>query len=90
MELVQVIGIGASIGTGVSLLPQLVKLVKEKRAEDLSLVMMAVLLTGLALWIVYGILKNDAIIIVSNGVSLILNISIIFLSIYYRSRPDPR
>lgn len=89
MELVQVIGIGASIGTGVSLLPQLVKLVKEEKAEDLSLGMMAVLLTGLALWIVYGILKKDAVIIVSNGVSLIFNISIIFLSLYYRSRPGP-
>ncbi len=85
MDLTQIIGIGASIGTGLSLFPQLLKLIKEKKAEDLSMGMMAVLLTGLALWVVYGIRKEDWIIIISNGVSLTLNITIIALSLKYRN-----
>jgi MtN3 and saliva related transmembrane protein len=85
MDITQLIGIGASIGTGLSLSPQLIKLIKEKKAEDLSMGMMIVLLTGLALWVVYGIRKEDWIIIISNGVSLALNISIILLSMKYRN-----
>lgn len=85
MNLTQIIGIGASIGTGLSLLPQLLKLLKEKKAEDLSMGMMGVLLTGLALWVVYGFRKEDWIIIISNGVSLTLNITIIALSLKYRN-----
>ena len=85
MDLTQIIGIGASIGTGLSLFPQLLKLLKEKKAEDLSMGMMGVLLTGLALWVVYGIRKEDWIIIISNGVSLTLNITIIALSLKYRN-----
>ncbi|HEY8398881.1 MAG TPA: SemiSWEET transporter [Flavihumibacter sp.] len=85
MDITQLIGIGASIGTGLSLFPQLIKLIKEKKAEDLSMGMMIVLLTGLALWVVYGIRKEDWIIIISNGVSLALNISIILLSMKYRN-----
>ncbi len=52
MDTTQLIGIAASVGTGLYLLPQLIKLFKEKKAEQLSVGMMAVLLGGLILWIV--------------------------------------
>jgi len=44
----QVIGIIAGICTGVSLLPQLIKIIKEKKADDISWFMLFILLTGLA------------------------------------------
>ncbi|WP_276485603.1 SemiSWEET family sugar transporter [Paraflavitalea pollutisoli] len=84
MDITQLIGIGASIGTGISLLPQLIKIIREKKAEQLSMGMMAVLLTGLILWIIYGVSKDDWIIILSNAVSLLLNVAIILLSIKYK------
>lgn len=84
METTQLIGIGASVGTGISLLPQLIKISKEKKAESVSLPMLGVLFVGLVLWIVYGFLKNDWIIIVSNAVSLVLNASIVVLGIRYK------
>ncbi|QEC43197.1 SemiSWEET family sugar transporter [Pseudobacter ginsenosidimutans] len=83
MDITQITGIAASVGTGLYLLPQLVKLFKEKKAEQLSIGMMAVLLVGLILWILYGIQKKDMIIIISNAVSLGLNIAIIALTIKY-------
>lgn len=86
MDTTQLIGIGASIGTGISLLPQLIKLVKEKKPENLSLVMMLVLLTGLVLWVIYGIRKQDVIIILSNGFSILLNLTILILSVIYRKK----
>ena len=84
MNVENLAGIAASVFTAVSLLPQLVKVFKEKEAENVSLVMLAVLFCGLLLWIVYGFLKSDYIIIVSNGVSLVLNIILTILSIKYK------
>lgn len=83
MDTTQLIGIAASVGTGLYLLPQLIKLFKEKKSEQLSVGMMAVLLGGLILWIYYGIRKEDPIIIISNVVSLVLNISILVLTMKY-------
>lgn len=50
MDLVTGVGIGASILTSTSLVPQLVKLIKEKKADDVSLGMLVVLWAGLGLW----------------------------------------
>jgi MtN3 and saliva related transmembrane protein len=70
--------------TALSLMPQLVKVFKEKEAESVSLGMLAVLFCGLALWIYYGILKGDFIIIISNAVSMVLNIILSVLSLKYK------
>lgn len=85
METEQIIGILASICTGVSLLPQLVKILKEKKADHISLGMMGVLLSGLILWVIYGCFKSDLIIILSNATSLLLNISTIIASLKYKT-----
>ncbi|MCK7554740.1 SemiSWEET transporter [Chitinophaga sedimenti] len=84
MGIDKVIGIAASVATGISLLPQLIKLLRERKAENLSLGMMAVLLSGLILWVIYGIYQEDYIIVTSNSVSLVLNVCIIVLSLKYR------
>ncbi len=82
----QYIGIAAGILTGVSLLPQLVKIIKEKKANSISLGMLTVLLAGLCIWILYGILKKDYPIIVTNSFSLLTNIVIVALAIKYKGR----
>jgi MtN3 and saliva related transmembrane protein len=86
METTQLIGIGASIGTGISLLPQLIKIIREKKAENVSLPMLGVLFAGLVLWVIYGIMKEDWIIIISNAVSMILNACTAILSIRYKKK----
>ncbi|MEO5891423.1 MAG: SemiSWEET transporter [Ferruginibacter sp.] len=86
MDLTSVTGIAASIFTAVSLLPQLVKLLKEKKAEDVSLGMLAVLFAGLGLWIWYGSQKNDWIIIIANSFSFILNLILAFFAMKYKKK----
>jgi MtN3 and saliva related transmembrane protein len=76
----------ASSCTASSLLPQLIKIIKERKATDISLLMLAVLFAGLLLWIYYGILKTDWIIIISNGVSLVINVMIVFFTLKYRHK----
>ena len=84
-NLSQYVGIAAGICTGVSMLPQLIKIIKEKKAENLSYLMLFVLLLGLGGWIWYGILKDDYPIIITNSFSFIVNVLIIIFSIKYKS-----
>jgi MtN3 and saliva related transmembrane protein len=84
VDFTQTIGISAGVCTSISLLPQLVKLIKNKKAEDLSLFYLIILFIGLALWIWYGILRQDIPIIATNAVSIVLNIAILILGIKYK------
>lgn len=86
MNTIQVVGLVAGICTALSLLPQLIKMLKEKKARDLSLFYLTMLFVGLCLWIVYGFLRSDIPIIVTNATSLALNVVIIALGIRYKSR----
>jgi MtN3 and saliva related transmembrane protein len=80
------VGIGAGTLTAISLLPQLIKTIKEKRADHISFLMLFILLAGVAGWIWYGILKNDYPIIITNGFSLIINLLTIFFSMKYSGK----
>lgn len=84
MELITIIGISASVFTAVSLVPQLIKILKEKKAQDVSLTMLISLFIGLIFWVYYGILKEDWIIIISNSFSLLVNIATVLLIIKYK------
>ena len=78
------IGIVAGVLTSVSLLPQLVKIIKEKKAEDLSYFTLVILLVGLGCWIWYGILREDLPIIITNSFSLLVNFSVIVVTARYK------
>jgi len=84
-QITSITGIAASVFTAASLLPQLIKLLREKKAEDISLLMLAVLFIGLALWIAYGILKKDWIIIIANSFSLLINVLVVIFSLKYKN-----
>jgi MtN3 and saliva related transmembrane protein len=80
----QYVGIVSGILTGISLLPQLIKVIREKKSESVSLVTLIVLLAGLSGWVWYGILKEDWPIIITNSFSFLTNSAIIILSLLYR------
>ena len=82
-EYIQLIGIGAGILTSISMLPQLIKTIKEKKADDLSMVMILVLMGGIGGWIWYGILRNDLPIILTNCFSFLLNAVLLFFRFKY-------
>ncbi len=75
------VGSFAAFCTTVSYLPQVRKCWATGRAGDLSLRMFAILAVGVGTWIVYGFLKKDGVIMVSNGVSLSLLAFILFFKI---------
>ncbi len=82
--LVQIVGIVAGICTGISMLPQLIKIIKQKKADDISWFMLVILMTGLAGWVWYGILKEDYPIIVTNAFSFLVNSAILFCRIRFK------
>jgi MtN3 and saliva related transmembrane protein len=84
MNWTQIIGLTAGILTASSLLPQLIKTLKEKKAEDVSIGMLLVLQAGVILWIVYGFKRDDLPIIVTNCFSLALNIAMTIVRIKYK------
>ncbi len=78
------VGVLAAICTTASYFPQLKKCWETKSAGDLSLVMFVVLAGGIALWVVYGILKSDLVIMIANTISLCC----LFGILYFRLRYD--
>jgi len=83
-ETTNYIGIGAGILTGISMLPQLVKIIKEKKAENISYFMLFILMTGLAGWVWYGARKTDLPIICTNAFSFIINALVFAFSVKYK------
>jgi MtN3 and saliva related transmembrane protein len=83
MDIAQIVGLFAGICTASSLLPQLIKTIKEKNADEISKAMLFVLMIGVATWIVYGVMRKDFPIIVTNSFSLLLNIVMMILRFKY-------
>lgn len=81
----KIVGISAGVLTGASMVPQVIKMFQEKKASQVSIFMLLILVTGLALWTWYGFLKEDWPIIVTNSFSLIINGLMIFLRYKYRN-----
>lgn len=75
------IGVGAATLTTLSNGPQLKKCWQTRKAEDLSLRAFVILSVGVALWLVYGALKSDWIIMAANAVSLALLSGILFFKL---------
>lgn len=80
--MVELIGTLAGIFTTVGALPQLVKAYRTKSVGDISVWMFLTILTGVTLWTIYGILKMDWPIIITNSISSILNFCMVFF--YFR------
>lgn len=86
MTLTSTIGILASIFTATSLLPQLIKIIKEKKADDISFGMLTALFVGLGLWIWYGYLIKDWILFISNAFSFLVNTATTLISLKYKNK----
>ncbi|MFA5793648.1 MAG: SemiSWEET transporter [Candidatus Brocadiia bacterium] len=76
-------GIIAGILTTSAFLPQVIKSWSSHKTEDLSSGMLILLVSGASLWLIYGIRLKDKPIIIANGATLMLVISLVILKIKY-------
>lgn len=83
-DAVTAIGLFAGTLTTISFLPQLVQTFRTKSAEDLSYLMLITFMSGVILWLIYGIFLRALPIILANAVTLALLIAIVALKVRYR------
>jgi len=83
MDFVTVIGLIAGVFTTGSFVPQLIKAWKTKSTKDISAGMYIVMVTGVILWIIYGIYERSLPLILANAVSLTITTTILILKIKY-------
>jgi MtN3 and saliva related transmembrane protein len=83
MGVVDVIGFTAGALTTVAFVPQVVKTWKTRSARDVSLGMLTLFATGVALWLIYGIIISSTPIIIANGLTLVLAVTNVVLKLKY-------
>lgn len=86
MDFTMFLGLFAGVCTTLAVVPQLIKAWKTKKVDDISPLMFTILIIGVGLWVVYGILKKDIAIIATNGLSLLLNMSMVYIMLRYNSK----
>jgi MtN3 and saliva related transmembrane protein len=89
MDTATVVGGIAAFCTTVSYFPQLKKCWQTGHTGDLSLKMFLILTAGIALWVGYGVLRGDAVIIIANSISLLLLTGILYFKLRELLGGDP-
>jgi len=79
--MVDIIGYIAASLTTFSFVPQVIHTVKTRDTSGISLGMYSILVLGIFLWLVYGFLKGDVIIVVANVATIILSGTVLVIKI---------
>ena len=66
-------------------MPQLKKAWTTGQTDDISMYMLWVLASGLALWVARGVLQKDIVIILANAISLVLISGLVWLKLLQTS-----
>ena len=83
MTITTVIGLVAAFCTTVAFVPQVVRTWKNRSTADLSLGMYLFYALGIFAWLVYGVLIRDLPLIASNGVTLVLSLTMLGFKLRY-------
>ena len=80
-------GFIAAALTTIAFLPQVIKTWRTKKAEDVSIVMLLMFITGLLFWIIYAIETNALPVLFANIITFMLNLTILTLKLIYGKQP---
>ena len=83
---IEFFGYFAAILTTLAFLPQLLKTLKTKKAEDVSLITLIMFLTGVLSWIIYGYKISSTPILIANIITFILNLLILIFKITFSKK----
>jgi MtN3 and saliva related transmembrane protein len=79
----EIIATIATVLVSSSYIPQIIKGYKTKSLKDLSMSFLAIVGTGVFLWILYGIFNSDPTFIIANAVILLFVITIVAMKMHY-------
>lgn len=73
----------AAILTTAAFVPQALHIIRHRETKAISLVMYVAFASGVALWLVFGVLIGNWAIIVSNAITLVLTLAIVGMKIRF-------
>ncbi len=85
---IELAGSLAAIVSTCILLPQIIKMLRTKEVEDISVWMLVLTIIAQLLWIVYGYFRADAILTLSSITALLFGLASTLLWYFYRAIPD--
>ncbi|MGQ0562850.1 MAG: SemiSWEET family sugar transporter [Gemmatimonadota bacterium] len=74
--MVEYIGFAAGTLTVLSFLPQAVQAWRTKHVQDVSFAMIALLMAGASVWIIYGVVTRDMPVIMTNAIAMVFQAAI--------------
>lgn len=81
--LFELVGSLAACITTLAWLPQIMKILRERQARDISLATTATLASGVFLWVVYGLAIGSLPVILANSISFLLIAAIVGLKLRF-------
>ncbi len=82
----ELLGFIAGFCTTLSLVPQVIKVIKTRQTRDIALGMYVLMVVGVFFWLLYGVSTRAVSVIVANSVTLVL--SLIVLIYKLREKPE--
>lgn len=84
MNTINFLGLMAGGLTTAAFLPQVIKTWRSQSANDLSLGMFLMFSTGVALWLIYGLIVKDIPVIAANSVTLVLALILLYFKLRFK------
>ncbi|MEY3324538.1 MAG: hypothetical protein RL316_1138 [Bacteroidota bacterium] len=83
MNAAEILGYAAGAVTAFTFLPQVIKTWREQSAKDISLTMFLIAFINEIMWLVYGFMIDNFVIILTNAVMLLMSGIMILLKLKY-------
>jgi MtN3 and saliva related transmembrane protein len=80
----ELIGYAAAFCGTVSLIPQLIKIWKERSAKAISITMYLIYSVAVVLWLIYGIMINSIPLIIAEIITLVLSVAILIMKYLWK------
>jgi MtN3 and saliva related transmembrane protein len=84
MEFTNLLGLIAGTFTTAAFIPQLLKTWQSRSARDISMAWLTTFTTGILLWFIYGISIQSLPVTLSNGITLLLTLLILFFKLRFK------
>ena len=81
MDIKETVGFMGGLLTTISMVPQVWRLFKYKKAQDISMTFSVLFTVGIGFWLIYGILYSLMSVIVWNSLALVLGYGMIHAKI---------
>ncbi len=84
MALIDILGLMAGTLTTLAFLPQVMQIWQSRSARDISMGWLILFITGITLWLIYGLFTRALPVILANGITLVLTLIILFFKLKFR------